>query len=140
MAKMIIAGEQREASDGGTTEIRNPATGELVDRVAAATQEDADRAIDAAESAFKKWSAVPPPQRAEILYKGAHLLKDREKDLARLLTQEQGKPLREAVLEIRRSSSRCVEHCSGSGAHRGRDAVKRSASTQDRFYWGNFDG
>jgi succinate-semialdehyde dehydrogenase/glutarate-semialdehyde dehydrogenase len=102
MAKLIIAGEQRDASDGGTTEIRSPATGELVDRVAAGTQEDINRAIDAAQSAFKKWSAVPPPQRAEILYKAGHLLKDREKELARLLTQEQGKPLREAILEIRR--------------------------------------
>src|SRR5262245_54970862 len=99
MAKLIIAGEQRDAADGGTTEIRNPATGELVDRVAAATQQDVDKAIDAAESAFKKWSAVPPPQRAEVLYKAGHLIKEREKDLARLLTQEQGKPLREAVLE-----------------------------------------
>jgi len=102
MTKLIIAGEQRDASDGGTTEIRNPATGELVDRVAAATQQDIENAIDAAQSAFKKWSAVPPPQRADVLYKASHLLSDREKDLARLLTQEQGKPLREAVLEIRR--------------------------------------
>src|SRR5213593_1086926 len=112
MAKMIIAGEHRDASDGGTTEIRNPATGELVDRVAAATQQDVDNAIDAAESAFKKWSAVPPPQRAEILYKAAHLLKEREKDLARLLTQEQGKPLREAILEIRRFAH-TLEHYAG---------------------------
>src|SRR6185436_20322321 len=102
MAKLIIAGEQRDAADGGTTEIRNPATGELVDRVAAATFEDVNNAIDAADSAFRKWSAVSPAQRAEILYKASHLLKDRDKDLARLLTQEQGKPLREAVLEIRR--------------------------------------
>src|SRR5262249_50764683 len=102
MVKLIIAGELRDASDGGTTEIRNPATGELVDRVAAATQQDIDNAIDVAESAFKKWSAVPPPHRAEILYKASRLLNEREKDLARLLTQEQGKPLREAVLEIRR--------------------------------------
>jgi acyl-CoA reductase-like NAD-dependent aldehyde dehydrogenase len=112
MAKLIIAGEQRNASDGGTTEIRNPATGELVDRVAAATQQDIDNAIDAAESAFKKWSAVPPPQRAEILYKASRLLKEREKDLARLLTQEQGKPLREAVLEIRRFAH-TLEHYAG---------------------------
>src|SRR5438128_1394286 len=112
MAKMIIAGEQREASDGGTTEIRNPASGELVDRVAAATREDVDRAIDAADAAFKKWSAVPPPQRAEVLYKAAHLLKEREKDLARLLTEEQGKPLREAVLEIRRFAH-TLEHYAG---------------------------
>jgi acyl-CoA reductase-like NAD-dependent aldehyde dehydrogenase len=112
MAKLFIAGEQRDASDRGVTEIRNPATGEVVDRVAAATQDDVDRAIDAAESSFKKWSAVPPSQRAEILYKGAHLLKEREKDLARLLTQEQGKPIREAVLEIRRFAH-TLEHYAG---------------------------
>jgi succinate-semialdehyde dehydrogenase/glutarate-semialdehyde dehydrogenase len=112
MAKLIIAGEQRDASDGGTTEIRNPATGELVDRVAAATYEDVNNAIDAADSAFRKWSAVSPAQRAEILYKAAHLLKDRDKDLARLLTQEQGKPLREAILEIRRFAH-TLEHYAG---------------------------
>ncbi len=116
MAKMIIAGEHRDASDGGTTEIRNeirnPATGEIVDRVAAGTQEDVDRAIDAAEAAFKKWSAVPPPKRAEILFTAAHILKDREKELARLLTLEQGKPLREAILEIRRFTH-TLEHYAG---------------------------
>src|SRR5216110_507249 len=112
MAKMIIAGEQREASDGGTTEIRNPATGELVDRVASATQEDVDRAIDAAETSFKKWSSVPPPKRAEILFTAAHILKEREKELALLLTKEQGKPLREAVLEIRRFAH-TLQHYAG---------------------------
>jgi succinate-semialdehyde dehydrogenase/glutarate-semialdehyde dehydrogenase len=112
MAKLFIAGEQRDASDGGTTEIRNPATGEVVDRVAAATQADVDRAIDAAVSAFRKWSAASPPQRAEILYKAAHLIQEREKDLARLLTQEQGKPLRESILEIRRFAH-TLEHYAG---------------------------
>jgi succinate-semialdehyde dehydrogenase/glutarate-semialdehyde dehydrogenase len=112
MTKLIIAGEQRDASGGGVTEIRNPATGEVVDRVAAATREDVERAIDAAESAFKKWSAVAPPQRAEILFKAAHVLKEREKDLARLLTQEQGKPLRESSLEIRRFAH-TLEHYAG---------------------------
>jgi len=112
MTKLIIAGESRDASDGGTTEIRNPATGEVVDRVAAATSEDVDRAIDAAQTAFKKWSEVPPPKRAEILFKAAHMLAEREKELARLLTQEQGKPLREAVLEIRRFAH-TLEHYAG---------------------------
>src|SRR5436190_5340030 len=112
MAKLVIAGEQRNAADGGTTEIRNPATGEVVDRVAAATQDDVNLAIEAAEAAFKTRSAVAPPQRAEILYKAAHLLVEREKELARLLTQEQGKPLREAVLEIRRFAH-TLEHYAG---------------------------
>jgi succinate-semialdehyde dehydrogenase/glutarate-semialdehyde dehydrogenase len=112
MAKLVIGGEQRDASDGGTSEIRNPATGEIVDRVAAGTQEDINRAIDAAQTAFPKWSAVPPPERAAILFKAAHLLGEREKDVARLLTQEQGKPLREAVLEIRRFAH-TLEHYAG---------------------------
>jgi acyl-CoA reductase-like NAD-dependent aldehyde dehydrogenase len=112
MTKLIIAGEQRDALDGGTTEIRNPATGEVVGRVAAATQQDVANAIDAADSAFKKWSAVPPPARAEILRNATRVLHEREKDLARLLTQEQGKPMREAVLEIRRFAH-TLEHYAG---------------------------
>ena len=112
MAKLVIAGEQRDASDGGTIEIRNPATGELVDHVAQASQEDVNHAIDAAETAFPRWSAVAPVQRAEILYKAVRFLHDREKELARLLTQEQGKPLREAVLEIRRFAH-TLEHYAG---------------------------
>jgi succinate-semialdehyde dehydrogenase/glutarate-semialdehyde dehydrogenase len=112
MTKMIIAGESREASDGRTTEVRNPATGELVERVAAATQEDVNRAIDAAETAFKKWALVAPPKRAEILFSTAHMLKLREKQLAQLLTQEQGKPLREAILELRRFAH-TLEHYAG---------------------------
>ncbi len=102
MAKLIIAGEKCDGSDRGTAEIRNPATGEVVDRVAVGTQEDINRAIDAAESAFKKWSTVPPSKRAEILLNASNKLKEREKDLVRLLTREQGKPLREATQEIRR--------------------------------------
>lgn len=112
MAKLVIAGEQRDASDGGTTEIRNPATGEIIDRVAAGTQEDIDHAIDAAQTAFPKWSSVPPSERAAILFKASRLLAEREKELARVLTQEQGKPLREAVLEIRRFAH-TLEHYAG---------------------------
>src|SRR5437879_5417135 len=97
---MIIGGELCKASDSGTTEIRNPATGEIVDRAAAATQQDIDRAIDAADSALKAWSKTPPSKRGEILLTAAHKVKEREKELAKLLTQEQGKPMREAVLEV----------------------------------------
>src|SRR5437016_13161517 len=102
MAQLIIAGELCNASDGGTTEIRNPATGDIVDRVAAGTQQDIHRAIDAAETALKTWSKVPPARRGQILFEAGHQIKEREKELAKLLSQEQGKPMREAVLEVRR--------------------------------------
>ena len=100
--RMMIAGEWRDSSSGKTKEIRNPATGEVVDTVVEATESDIGSAIDAAEEAFKAWAAMPPPRRAEIVNRGARLIKEREKDLARLLTLEQGKPLREAMIEIRR--------------------------------------
>ena len=109
---MIIGGEWCNASDGATTEIRNPATGEIVDRVPSATEADVLRAIDAAAAAFKGWAAVPPPRRAEVLYTAAHKLKEREKELAKVLTLEQGKPTREAILEIRRFIH-TIEHYAG---------------------------
>jgi succinate-semialdehyde dehydrogenase/glutarate-semialdehyde dehydrogenase len=109
---MIIAGEWRDASDGGIKEIRNPATSEVVDRAPEGTQEDIDSAIDAAQTAYSRWASMPPSKRAGILFDAAHRLKEREKDLARLLTQEQGKPLREAVLEIRRFTH-TIEHYAG---------------------------
>jgi succinate-semialdehyde dehydrogenase/glutarate-semialdehyde dehydrogenase len=112
MAQLVIAGECCNAADGGATEIRNPATGEVVDRVAAATQQDINRAIDAAESALKTWSKVPPARRGEILFEAGHKIKEREKELARLLSQEQGKPMREAVLEVRRFVH-TLEHYAG---------------------------
>jgi len=112
MAKLIIAGEKCDGAEHGTTEIRNPATGEVVDRVAVGTERDVDRAIDAADSAFKSWSRVPPSKRAEILLNGCHKLQEREKDLVKLLTMEQGKPLREATLEIRRFVH-TIEHYAG---------------------------
>ena len=110
--QMIIAGEWRDASDGGATEIKNPATGDVVDRAPAATEADTLKAIDAAESALKAWSKTPPSKRGEILFAAGHKIKEREKELAKLLTQEQGKPMREAVLEVRRFVH-TLEHYAG---------------------------
>lgn len=112
MTQLIIGGEARDASDGGTTEIRNPATGEVVDRAASATQQDIDHAIDAADAALKGWAKTPPARRGEILFAAAHKIKEREKELAKLLVLEQGKPMREAVLEVRRFVH-TLEHYAG---------------------------
>jgi acyl-CoA reductase-like NAD-dependent aldehyde dehydrogenase len=100
--KMMIAGEWHDSSSGREKEVQNPATGEVVDTVVEATKSDLVGAIDAAERAFGAWAAMPPPRRAEIVDRGARLIKEREKDLATLLTREQGKTIREAMLEIRR--------------------------------------
>ena len=84
------------------TEIFNPSTGDVVDTVPKGTREDAKRAVDAAEVGFKAWSKVAPATRGEILFKAARMIDQNIKDLSETLTKEQGKPIREAQMEITR--------------------------------------
>ncbi|HEU5463218.1 MAG TPA: aldehyde dehydrogenase family protein [Candidatus Binatia bacterium] len=102
MAKMLIAGEAVDSESGQTTEVRNPATGETVDNVPKGTIGDIRRAIDAAQSALKKWAAMAPSKRGAILLAAGRTILQQERELATLLTKEQGKPMRESILEIRR--------------------------------------
>ena len=60
MAQMIVNGKPTAAASGATMEVRNPATGELVDSVPRADAEDTRRAIEAAHAAFKTWSYTSP--------------------------------------------------------------------------------
>lgn len=112
MAQFIIAGKPEESSSGEWIEIRNPATGEVVDRVPKGNSEDVQRAVEAARRALPAWSALPSARRGEILYKAVHLVQEQESELARLLTQEQGKPLSESAREIRRFAH-TLEHYAG---------------------------
>lgn len=112
MAKMFINGEEVSSVSGEIDEIRNPATGERVDEVPRGTREDARQAIQAAAEAFPAWAEVPFSERGELLFRAAALVKNHEKELATLLTREQGKPLRESVREIRRFVH-TIEHYAG---------------------------
>ena len=64
---LFIGGEWRDASDGSTTEVEDPATGETLTRVASATAADGKAALDAAVAAQHDWAATAPRERAEIL-------------------------------------------------------------------------
>lgn len=100
MAKMFIGGQSVESVSNQTYEIRNPATGELVDTLQKGNREDAKRAIDAADEAFKKWRWTSAQERCEILFKGIESVRANINDLALLLCKEQGKPVKHAVTEI----------------------------------------
>jgi acyl-CoA reductase-like NAD-dependent aldehyde dehydrogenase len=102
MAQFYIGGEYCNSESGQTTQIRNPATGEIVDAVPKGTIKDIRRAIDAAAEALKKWSEMAPAKRGAILLHAGKLVLEQEKELANLLTREQGKPIRESIMEIRR--------------------------------------
>ena len=100
MSKLLIGGELVDAVKKETYEVRNPATGELVDHAAKGSEEDVRQAVDAAEAAFKEWSDTTPEDRGKALESACELIQQRSKDIAQLLTQEQGKTLFEAGLEI----------------------------------------
>ena len=100
MAKMLIGGELVDSVSKETYEVRNPATGAVVDRVPKGTAKDVEQAIEAAEKAFKEWSDTTPEDRGKTLMNACELIRQKSGEIAQLLTQEQGKTLFEANLEI----------------------------------------
>ncbi|TMC52334.1 MAG: aldehyde dehydrogenase family protein, partial [Chloroflexi bacterium] len=92
MSRMFINGESVDSASKDVTEIHNPATGDLVDTAPKGTVDDVRAAIDAAYAARDVWRETDPSQRGELLHKSAAEVTRNEKDLAALLTREQGKP------------------------------------------------
>ena len=100
MAQMFINGGWVDARNGATYEVKNPANGETIDTAPLGDAADANAAVESAKAAFKDWAAMAPDARAEILHKGINLAKEQVKDLAALLTKEQGKPFMESMSEL----------------------------------------
>jgi succinate-semialdehyde dehydrogenase/glutarate-semialdehyde dehydrogenase len=97
---MLIGGEQQAAAASQEIEVVNPATEDVVDSVPAGSAEDVDRAVKAAQRAFPEWSKTDVEKRAELLAAAAALIKENAKELAGILTSEQGKPVPEAMGEV----------------------------------------
>src|SRR6184192_1118263 len=122
MSTMVIDGKPATARSGKTVEIRDPATGELVDNVPQAGVDETRQAIDAAHAAFRAWADMLPAKRAQILMKGAALARQHLDEVASLLTREQGKPLRDSKIEAERfvENIEFYASLSASGAIRGK--------------------
>lgn len=84
----------------GFIDVTNPADGSRVGAVPALSAADTQAAIEAAHSAFAPWSAALPQARAALLRRWFELIAASRDDLARLMVEEQGKPLSEALGEI----------------------------------------
>jgi succinate-semialdehyde dehydrogenase/glutarate-semialdehyde dehydrogenase len=100
MAKMLIGGEPVDSVSGATYEVRNPATGEVVDAAPKGTAQDVEQAVQAAETAFREWADTTPEDRGKVLINACHLIEEHRGEIAELLTKEQGKTLFEAGLEV----------------------------------------
>lgn len=97
---LLIGDAWVEASDGGTFEVENPATGEIIATLASATSQDALAALDAACAVQADWARTPARERSEILRRGFELVAQRSEEFATLMTLEMGKPLAEARGEV----------------------------------------
>lgn len=98
--KSLIGKEWRDAKDGSVIEVKNPATNELIDTVPSLSAEEVNEAVDYAYNAQKDWAKLSIHERCEILSKFVSLV-ERDKDsLAKTLSDETGKPIKEAYNEI----------------------------------------
>ncbi|MCW5581013.1 MAG: NAD-dependent succinate-semialdehyde dehydrogenase [Luteimonas sp.] len=100
-----IGGQWRDADDGGTCEVHNPATGAILGTVPDMGATETRLAIDAAHAAFPAWASRTAKERAQVLRRLHELMLQHQDDLAVLMTAEQGKPLAEAKGEVAYSAS-----------------------------------
>jgi succinate-semialdehyde dehydrogenase/glutarate-semialdehyde dehydrogenase len=98
--QLYIDGTWRPALAGKTVDVINPATEEVIAKLACAGIDDLDAALAAAAAGFAVWRKISPYERSKIMRKAAELIRARKTDIARLMTEEQGKPVAEAAIEI----------------------------------------
>ena len=105
-ARNYVGGEWREASSDATYEKRNPwRPEEVTGTFQASDADDAAAAVESAAAAAPAWAALPAPARGVFLVKAADALEARVEQVARDMTAEMGKPLREARLEAGRGAA-----------------------------------
>ena len=110
-----IDGQWSDSVSGETYTITNPAhKSQVLGRFQRSNNEDAVRAIEAARNALDGWASTPAPQRAAILFKALQLMEERGDELARSITIEEGKPIGDAMGEVKRSMN-ITEYAAGEG-------------------------
>ncbi|KAB7705583.1 CoA-acylating methylmalonate-semialdehyde dehydrogenase [Bacillus aerolatus] len=110
--KNFINGQWTESVSQKIEEVPNPATDEVIARLAVSTREDVDQAVAAAREAFQTWKKVAVPQRARMLFRYQQLLVEHWEELAQIVTLENGKSYNEAYGEVQRGIE-CVEFAAG---------------------------
>ncbi len=98
--ELLIGGTWCSGSTGQSEPVINPANETVLGHVPHASPDDLDRALDAAAAGFEVWRNVSAYDRAAMLAKACHIIRDRAESLALTMTLEQGKPLRESRTEV----------------------------------------
>ena len=98
--KLFINGSWRTGEGRDSFPVINPVTGEGIADLPLATEADLDEALETARRTYPEWRATDVDVRSAILHKAAKILKGRADEIARTMTQEQGKPLAESKGEV----------------------------------------
>ena len=80
--------------------VKNPATGELIEEVKTNTKEEVEQAILRSHESFKAWSSVNAHERSRLLQKWSHLIQESKEEIAKVMTLESGKPIKESLGEV----------------------------------------
>ena len=113
--KNYINGQWVDSTTKEWLDVTNPATGGVIAEVPLSTEEEVRQAVQAAHEAFKSGRDVPPPDRTQYLFAFKHLLEEHKEELARIVTQENGKSIVDARGEVQRAIQN-VEVATGAGS------------------------
>ena len=103
--KNFINGSFTDASSDKVIAVTSPIDGTALANMPCSTSSDLDKAVESADSAFKKWSKTPIKERAQVFFKYKHLLETNLHELAALGSEESGKTIGESIAEI----EKCIE-------------------------------
>ena len=131
----LIGGEWVPARSGRRFDDRNPADREdVVGTFPRSDAEDLEAAVTAARRAYRGWRLTPPPVRGEIILRAAQLLKERKEELARLMTREIGKVLKEARGAVQEAID-MGEYVAGMGRRPFGEAIPSELPDKTCFTW-----
>src|ERR1700723_3665070 len=104
LCRNYIKGEWVESRSAKIVERRNPAnTDQVVARIPLSTRQEMKEAIVAAKGAFAAWRETPAPNRGKLLFTATRIMQEQKEALARLLTREEGKALKDSLGEVQRA-------------------------------------
>ena len=106
----------------------NPATGETIKTYDEMTPAQAAAAVDQAHEAWRTWRRTPFPERARLMKRAAAILRERKTELAVLMAQEMGKPLKQGVAEAEKCALGCDYFAETAEAHLRPEAITTDAS------------
>lgn len=112
--KLFIGGKWINSESEEIFESLNPATEKPIGKFQKGNSQDVNKAVESARKAYKKWSAVPPPKRGEILLRFAGLLRKHKEELSRCVTQEMGKVIEEGRGDVQEAID-TAEYFAGEG-------------------------